>query len=99
MDPGETALEAALREAREEGNLVCETTPTLVGFYFNRKEGRDHVVVYRCDLVRQTEPRKSDWEIAESGFFPIDALPEGVTPATRRRLSEVLDGAPRSPDW
>jgi 8-oxo-dGTP pyrophosphatase MutT (NUDIX family) len=99
VDPGETALEAVVREAREEGNLVCEVTPVLVSVLYNRREGRDHVLVYRCDRVRQTAPRKADWEIAESGFFALDALPEGTTPATRRRLAEVLGGEPPAEDW
>ncbi|WP_294643649.1 NUDIX domain-containing protein [uncultured Aureimonas sp.] len=99
VDPGETALEAVVREAREEGNLVCEATPVLVSIHYNRREGRDHVMVYRCDRVRQTAPRKADWEIAESGFFALDDLPEGTTPATRRRLAEVLGGEPPTEDW
>ncbi|WP_061931594.1 NUDIX domain-containing protein [Aureimonas sp. AU22] len=99
VDPGETALEAVQREAREEGNLVCDETPRLVGVYYNRREGRDHVLVYRCDRARQTTPRRPDWEIAESGFFALDALPPATTPATRRRLAEVLDGAEPTPDW
>ncbi|KQQ82074.1 NUDIX domain-containing protein [Aureimonas sp. Leaf324] len=99
VDPGETALEAVVREALEEGNLVCEETPKLVSIHYNRRAGRDHVLVYRCDRVRQTEPRRRDWEIAESGFFALDALPDGTTPATRRRLAEVLDGVPPTQDW
>jgi ADP-ribose pyrophosphatase YjhB (NUDIX family) len=99
VDPGETALEAVQREAREEGNLVCDEAPRLVGVYYNRREGRDHVLVYRCDRARQTTPRTPDWEIAESGFFALDALPPATTPATRRRLAEVLDGTEPTPDW
>lgn len=99
VDPGETALEAVIREAREEGNLVCEEAPVLVGIYYNRREGRDHVLLYRCDRVRQTAPRVPDREIAESGFFAIDALPAGSTPATRRRIDEVLRGAAPTADW
>ncbi len=99
VDPGETAIEAALREAREEGNLASDTPPRLLGVYYNRREGRDHVLLYCCDGARQTAPRRPDREIAETGFFAPDALPPGTTPATRRRLAEVLDGAAPSQDW
>ncbi len=99
VDPGETALHAARREAEEEGHLLCETEPRLVAVFYNRREGRDHVLLYRCERVRQTKPRRPDREIAETGFFPTDALPEGTTPATRRRIAEALSGAPRPEDW
>ena len=60
---------------------------------------RDHVALY---LVRSFEvlgPKRPDREIAEAGFFPIDALPDGTTPATRRRLAEVFDGQPPAAEW
>jgi ADP-ribose pyrophosphatase YjhB (NUDIX family) len=99
VDPGETALEAARREAEEEGHLACESEPQLVAVFYNRREGRDHVLLYRCERVRQTRPRRPDREIAETGFFPPDALPEGTTPATRRRIAEDRAGTPRPEDW
>ena len=38
-------------------------------------------------------------EIREQGFFAADALPPGTSDGTRRRIAEVLDGAPRSETW
>ncbi|KTR03331.1 DNA mismatch repair protein MutT [Aureimonas ureilytica] len=99
VDPGETAVAAARREAEEEGHLLCETEPRLVAVFYNRREGRDHVLLYRCDRVRQPRPRRPDREIAETGFFAQDALPEGATPATRRRIDEDRTGMPRPEDW
>ncbi|MFB2550619.1 NUDIX domain-containing protein [Ensifer soli] len=99
VERGETARAALEKELREEGNLVLGDEPRLLQVYFNRLTSpRDHVIFYRCDGVRQTAPRPPDREIAEAGFFPLDALPEGVTPATRRRLAE-LAGAPVSDVW
>ena len=37
-------------------------------------------------------PFSRGFEIAEARFFPVDALPEGTTGGTRRRIAEVLDG-------
>lgn len=45
------------------------------------------------------EVKKPDMEIAEARFFPLDALPDGVTPATRRRLAEITEGAVPAMDW
>ncbi len=93
VERGETVLEALRKELREEGNLVPGAAPVLFHVYYNpRTSVRDHVLFYRCDGVTQTEPRGRDAEILEAGFFALDALPEGTTTATRRRLAE-LDGS------
>ncbi|MGV3550050.1 NUDIX domain-containing protein [Rhizobium sp.] len=85
----ETVRAALEKELREEGNLQLTAPPVLLHVYYNRRTSkRDHVVFYRCD-VEQTAPRLKDYEIVESGFFALDALPEGTTSATRRRLSEI----------
>lgn len=85
----ESAGDALVKELREEGNLEILGHPLLFHIYFNRSASkRDHVLFYRVD-VRQTGPRPPDREIRECGFFPLDALPEGVTQATFRRLAEL----------
>ncbi|MDQ0454475.1 NUDIX domain-containing protein [Rhizobium paknamense] len=99
VERGETLLQALSKELREEGNLVMEGTPRLLNLYLNTSaSNRDHVAFYRVE-VRQTEPKRPDREIAESGFFPLDALPDGVTPATRRRLAELAAGGPYAEIW
>ncbi len=45
------------------------------------------------------EPKRPDREIAETGFFPLDAPPPETTPATRARLAEIQNGLPPSPTW
>lgn len=89
VERGETSIEALTKEMREEGNLEAVSPPDLVHVYFNaRISRRDHVLLYRVS-VRQTADRPADREIAECGFFHLDALPEGTTEATRRRIAEV----------
>ena len=100
VEKGETALAALTRELREEGNIELEEQPRLHGFFFNQRVSpRDHVAVYVVRRFRQSAPRVADGEIAEARFFPRDALPDGVTLATRARLAETLDGAPVAPIW
>jgi len=99
MEHGETALDALTKELREEGNLVMTAKPELLHVYYNRKTSkRDHVLFYRV-AVEQTAPRMPDREIAESGFFALDALPEDVTDATLRRLRELSGDAERADFW
>jgi ADP-ribose pyrophosphatase YjhB (NUDIX family) len=89
VERGETAIEALLKEMREEGNLVASSVPELFHVYFNaRISRRDHVLLYRV-VVRQTADRPADHEIAEAGFFELDALPDGTTEATLRRIAEL----------
>lgn len=100
VEAGETMVLALERELAEEGNIELLGAPVLKSMHFNRQASRrDHVALYLVTEFRQTAPKKPDIEIAESGFFPLDALPELVSPATRRRLDEVFSGKPASAFW
>lgn len=95
----ETALQALEKELREEGNLRMTGAPSLVHVYYNRNASkRDHVLFYRVE-VEQTAPRPPDREIAESGFFHLDALPVDATAATLRRIGELTGSAPPDDIW
>ncbi|MCX8996606.1 NUDIX domain-containing protein [Rhizobiaceae bacterium BDR2-2] len=99
VERGETAMQALLKELREEGNLEPVSTPVLFHAYFNhRVSRRDHVLLYRAE-VRQTAPRPADREIAESGFFDPERLPENATKATRLRLDEIRGLQPPPDHW
>ncbi len=101
VDPDETAREAAVREADEEGGLVFDAPPALFHLYFNGSSGRrDHVALFvaRNVRIRQAQPR-AGLEIREARFFTLDALPETTTDPTRRRIAETLGEAPPSDLW
>jgi ADP-ribose pyrophosphatase YjhB (NUDIX family) len=86
VDRGESAEAAVQRELVEEAGVHCQVRPILHGVFRNGR--RDHVV---CYVVRQftREPPAPSSEIAETAFFPLDDLPDGTTPATRARITEV----------
>jgi ADP-ribose pyrophosphatase YjhB (NUDIX family) len=99
VERGETAHAALTKELKEEGNLEMLEAPQLVQAYFNTvTTRRDHVLLYRV-RVRQGAPRLPDREIAEAGFFALDGLPGGVTPATRRRLAELAGEMSPAEHW
>ncbi len=97
IETGETTRTALAREIAEEARIAVRGEPVLHGVFLQRR--RDHVVVYVLRDFTVLGARAPDWEIAEGGFFPTDALPEATTPATRRRLHEVLAGVPAAETW
>ncbi|QGM47949.1 NUDIX domain-containing protein [Methylocystis heyeri] len=100
VEPGETLEEALTRELMEEGNVLLEQPAALHKVYLNRSASpRDHVALFVIRQFRQTGPYVPNREIAEAAFFPLDALPDGATNATRARLNEILQGGPTSPYW
>jgi 8-oxo-dGTP pyrophosphatase MutT (NUDIX family) len=100
VEAGETIEEALVREIREEGNIELTGPLALQGLFYNRNVSRrDHVAVYVGRSFRQTAPRLPDREILETGFFPLDALPQGTTRATAARLAELQGLQPPSPYW
>ena len=100
VEVGETTGEALAREIREEANIELDGDPALHGVFFNKGVSRrDHVVVYVAREFRIIGPRRPDWEIVETGFFDIDALPEDATRSTRARVDEVVQGHPLSEYW
>jgi ADP-ribose pyrophosphatase YjhB (NUDIX family) len=100
VERGETLIDALARELEEEGNIILDGPPILHGIFFNKKLGnRDHIGVYLVRQFHQTGIRAPDYEIVESGFFPLDQLPDGLSTSTRARLAEVFEAAPISPRW
>ena len=99
VERGETAVDAVVREAAEEGGVEATAPPILIGFYANHANfPNDHIALYRFDAWRPCQP-KAGSEIAERGFVARDALPEATTAGTRRRLAEVFGQAPASATW
>ena len=101
VEPRESIHQALARELEEESGIAVTGATELFGLYLNRKHSqRDHVAVFVCREWRQArQPKIPNLEIIACQFFPLSALPEDTTEATRRRLAEIVDGAPRSADW
>jgi 8-oxo-dGTP pyrophosphatase MutT (NUDIX family) len=100
VEVGETAAEALARELREEANVRITGDAVLHGLFHQPQfSRRDHVAVF---VVRDFEwpgPPKPNREIAECGLFPLTALPAETGAGTRRRLSEIANGAGPAPAW
>jgi ADP-ribose pyrophosphatase YjhB (NUDIX family) len=93
VEKDETAALSLSRELREEGNIEVTGPMTLHGIYFNKRASRrDHVLVYVVREFIFHGPRAPDFEIVESGFFALDALPPATVRSTRERLEEIFAG-------
>ncbi len=100
VEAGETLMTALTRELREEGNIELSEPPAFVAIYFNRRASqRDHVALYVVRSFHQSAPPQPNSEIIAHGFFPLDALPEDTTRATRARIAEVVQGRAIAELW
>ncbi|MCJ2130415.1 NUDIX domain-containing protein [Methylobacterium sp. E-045] len=102
VEIGENAVEAMVREFREEAEIVVEAADTLRlhGFYRSTAAaGRDHIAVYVAPAFALRGSKAPDREIAQREFFALDALPEATTRATRQRLDEIIHGRPPAATW
>lgn len=86
--PFETPEAAARREMREE--LGCALSGLgLRATLFSGAEGkRDTVFLFAAEAIG--DPAPASFEVAEAGWFALDALPQATSPATRRRIDEHL---------
>lgn len=99
VEHGEIAAEALVREMAEEGGVAAADAPLLLGVFANHASFKnDHILLYRIGAWTPCAPLANN-EIAERGFFALDALPQDATKGTRRRLAEIFDDAPPSSNW
>jgi 8-oxo-dGTP pyrophosphatase MutT (NUDIX family) len=98
VEKGETCELALERELLEEAGVQINSRPRLISMHANLGFPGDHVLIYRVEDFTQTEPTQKG-EIEQIGWFHPDALPDGITPATRRRIEEALAGKEPHLHW
>lgn len=99
VDKGETLEAAARREAEEEAHATIGEL-ALLGVYGSASEGRtDHIAVFHTRDFELGDFEANN-EIEARAWFSLDALPEGLGAADRRRLRELQEGGtPRGGEW
>lgn len=97
---GEGIAQALHRELAEEVAVTGATVERVLGVYHNRREGKDdHVIVYVARAAGDALHGADALEVAEAGWFALDALPKGTTPATLRRIEEFKAGVTGGGSW
>ena len=97
---GETIEFSLARELDEEAGVEVTGPMEMLGIYSNHEiYPGDHVAIFIVRAWRQKRVAKSNAEIAEIGFCATNALPEGTTEGTRRRIEEMLGRRPRQAEW
>lgn len=99
VDKGETLDSAARREALEEAGATVRDL-TLLGMYSSFGEHKsDHLAIFVARDFDHKMPAPND-EIARLEWFPLDALPPGLSPGTARRFEDLATGGPpRAHAW
>ena len=93
IEPGESAAQTAVREAREETGVEVELTG-LVGIYSRPRwnQGGDHDILFAATPVGGAlDPQAS--EVIDLDYFGADALPNPLLEWHRQRIFDALNGA------
>lgn len=98
VETGEDVFLALERELAEEAGVLIERPPRLVSVFANPKFRGDHIALFWVDGWRPCAPA-GDGEITDTAWARPDALPDGTTPATRRRVLEFSAGQPPERHW
>ena len=90
VERDETLETAVRREAREETGATLNDLE-LFGIYTNQERGKsDHITVFLSQSFELT--CDGDDEIENCQFFPLEALPEKISPGSANRIHEYLNG-------
>lgn len=95
-EAGESVVETAIREVREEAGLCVVATHTT-GVYYEAESDMVHFV-FLCQPVEDgAAPHPDGQEISACGFWPVDALPRPIHSFTVQRIHDALLAGVRWP--
>jgi len=87
-EPGESVVETAIRELKEETGLRA-TASGLTGVYYEPETDAHHFA-FRSEPVLVTTPTPSSPEISACDYWPRADLPRPISTFTIRRIEDAL---------
>ena len=94
IEPGESIVQAAIREAKEETGLDVKLT-RLVGLYYTGKEAA--ILFAARPIGGELCPQEG--EVIDIGFFGLHELPSPLIWWHRQRIMDALSGVGGSVVW
>lgn len=85
---GESIIETALREVREETGHTVEAQ-RMTGIYYEAANDFLHFA-FLCHDTTPDAAFQSDAEVTECAYWPTDALPHPISDFTIRRIEDAL---------
>lgn len=83
----------AIRETKEEARVFIKRIERKLGTYTDKRAYTTITIhVYVAGDWDELDLWQPTIEIGERRFFPLASLPEDISPATKRRLTEYLSG-------
>jgi 8-oxo-dGTP pyrophosphatase MutT (NUDIX family) len=92
-EPGESVVETALREVREETGLKVKAE-RLTGIYYDPEQDAHHFV-FRCRTVDGAAPVPGSEEISACAFCAPDDAPRPISDFTLRRIRDAVAHDPQ----
>ena len=93
VEAGESVLSALQRELSEEVGIQCKSAQVLDVYHNSSRSKRDHVVIYLVEGWKAEQGHEPPrLEIADTAWFSLDDLPQGLTPCTRRGVELYQHG-------
>lgn len=100
VEKGETVHVALTRELQEECGVIIDAPPELFGVYSNETHfPGDHVVLFVVRHWHRSHIPAPNNEIADQNFFAPSPIQSDWPDATKRRLDEIFNAAPRAQTW
>ena len=91
IEANEAPESAAIRETKEEARVFIKRIERKLGTYTSRRLYTTITVhVYIAGEWDELDLWVPTLEIGERRFFPIDGLPEDISPGTKKRIDEML---------
>lgn len=96
---GETPSRALARELKEETGVIVSESE-LFGIYYQNMRGiNDYPILFIVKQFTINPIKLPNLEIKQLGWFPLNNLPQTVTPCTLKRIQEVFENIPKNGHW